>query len=124
MALRIGQPSAASFPAVLPTDEEGMVPPEAPEMMADGPMMMGPQQDGRVSQESARYFGPEYRCAGCVHYLEGPDGAGECEIVAGPIDPEGVCSLFDPDVDALGAEEPMMEAEAPEMPIEGEEELA
>lgn len=115
MALRIGggmpQIDATSQPAVMPMmddeteqmDMPGIEP--MPEMVpeVEDPSMSG--GTGRVSQESARYFGPEYRCAGCVHFTEGAE-TGECEIVAGPIDPDGVCSLFDPDVDALsGASE-------------------
>jgi len=118
VALRIGQSGAASQPAVLPMVEDEPI--EAPmDMMPEMPEM-GMQQ-GRVSQESARYFGPEYRCNNCVHYLEGA-GGGECEIVAGPIDPEGVCSLFDPDADVLGEDIPE-DVEMAEAPVEEIEEV-
>ena len=91
----------------------------APEMMMPEEPMMAPElppmgNGGRVSQESARYFGPDYRCGGCVHFMEGAGGQGECEIVAGPIEPEGVCSLFDPDTEALSADIPEEEAEPAE----------
>src|SRR3990167_6791592 len=115
MALRIGQQGAVSFPEVLSEEPEAEMP-----MMDEMPMepeaMMPPMgnEGGRVSQESARYFGPEYRCGGCVHFMEGAGGQGECEIVAGPIESEGACSLFYPDVDALTDE-------APELPTEPEE---
>ena len=115
MALRIGQPGglgqqqAASYPSVMsPMDDETESIPMMDEMPEMAPEIEDPSMSGgtgRVSQESARYFGPEYRCAGCVHFAEGAE-TGECEIVAGPIQPDGVCSLFDPDVDTLGADVP------------------
>ena len=104
MALRIGQQGAVSFPEVLSEEPEAEMP-----MMDEMPMepeaMMPPMgnEGGRVSQESARYFGPEYRCGGCVHFMEGTVQH-ECEIVAGEIQPDGVCSLYTPDVDQLGEE--------------------
>ena len=111
MALRIGQPQAASQPAVMPMMDDETQQMDMPEIESM-PEMASEVEDpsmavgtGRVSQESARYFGPEYRCAGCVHFVEGAE-TGECEIVAGPIQPDGVCSLFDPDVDTLGADVP------------------
>ena len=105
MALRIGGPmpqiDAASQPAMLP-EQAG---PEMLMMEEMMPEVQDPSADaGRVSQESARYFGPEYRCAGCVHYLEGGGDQSSCDIVAGPITPDGVCSLFTPDAEELGSD--------------------
>lgn len=50
---------------------------------------------GSVDPMVARYFGPEAMCSGCIHFLE-PDA---CAIVAGPIDPAGICSLHTPDAE-------------------------
>lgn len=128
MALRIGggmpQMDAASQPAMMPPGG-GMPPPEmAPPPVEDMPPEM-PMEDptadlGKVSQESARYFGPEYRCAGCVHFIDGMGGQPECEIVAGVIDPQGVCFLFEPDVEGMTEEMPDDGLEA-EMPMDGPE---
>lgn len=53
--------------------------------------------DMKVSVDEARYFGPDQRCQGCLHFLANPDGSlGTCEIVSGDIDPQGVCILFRP----------------------------
>lgn len=120
--MRIGgglpQMEAASQPAVMTEEAPEMMP--APEMPMDVPV--GPIE-GKVSQEVARYLGPEYRCAGCVRFLEGSDSVGECMVVDGPIAPDGVCGLFEPDTDAMtddGANLPQMEAS--EAPIEEVEE--
>lgn len=106
MALRIGgglpQMEAASQPALLP--EEAPMEPMAEEAPVEEPTL---GIESKVSQEVARYFGPEYRCAGCVRFMEGSDSVGECMVVDGPIAPDGVCSLFEPDTDALSAGEPM-----------------
>ncbi len=58
--------------------------------------------EGRVSPDVARYFGPEAICSGCVHFIE----PGSCEIVAGPIDPGGRCSLWTSDDAEEKAESP------------------
>ena len=60
-----------------------------------------PSMGGTVDPAVARYFDSSSMCSGCIHF----DGQGACEIVAGPIDPEGICSLFTPDVE----EEPLDE---------------
>ena len=107
--MRIGgmmpQMQAASQPAVM-TEEAPAMPMEA---LPEEPVMDEPAVgiEGKVSQEIARYFGGEYRCAGCVRFMEGSDSVGECMVVDGPIAPDGVCSLFEPDTDALSAGEPM-----------------
>lgn len=38
------------------------------------------------------------RCAGCKAFIASPtpDGAGQCAIVAGPINPNGWCMAFSP----------------------------
>lgn len=89
MALRIGGPVEE------PIEETAT--PEL-ELPAEEAMPMIPEMGGggMVTPEAARYFGPESRCEGCVHFMAGELG-GSCEIVSGPIDPMGVCSLFTPD---------------------------
>ena len=108
MALRIsaGKPATAPEEPVEEPIEEPVeeVVEEAP--VDDPTMSMG---GGQVDPMAARYFGPESRCGGCVHFLAGEMG-GTCEIVAGPIDPEGVCSLFT--ADEMPAEMPIEEAPA------------
>jgi hypothetical protein len=108
MALKIGgmAPPVEEMPTEMPVEE---MPIEEPM-----PDMAG----GLVSPEAARYFGPESRCAGCIHFMD----PGTCEIVAGPIDPQGVCVLFEPDQEMLdepmlptdGATEPEIAPETPE----------
>lgn len=90
MALRIGggmppQEEAISEPAVMP--EEMAAPPEAMAPPTEAPAEEG---GGFIDPESARYFGPESRCQSCIHFM----APGSCEIVSGPIDPQGVCMLF------------------------------
>lgn len=63
---------------------------QAPDMAMGG---------GQVDPEVARYLEPNYRCNNCVHFME----PGSCEIVAGPIDPEAVCSLYSPDTELMEA---------------------
>lgn len=54
---------------------------------------MGKYDAEKVRPETARYLSSDegpFLCARCHHYL-----GDSCEIVAGPIDPEGVCCLFE-----------------------------
>jgi hypothetical protein len=88
MALRIKTNDPVAEPEVeQPVEEPTEAAPPQEAIPAPEP------QGGMVDPIAARYFGPESRCAGCVHFMEGPQG-GSCEIVSGPIDPQGVCSLF------------------------------
>lgn len=76
-----------------PTSPQGMLP------IAGG---------GQVSPEVARYLGPDAICQNCIHFLE----PNTCEIVAGQIEPQGRCSLFEADA----MEDGMPETElAPDM---------
>lgn len=108
MALRIGggleQSEAMSDPAMMMPEEE--MPIEEP--------MVEPQQDmmsaGMVSPEAARYMRGDARCMNCVHFME----PGNCEIVSGKIEPDGVCMLFTGDVEE--ASEEMMESEEAVIP--------
>lgn len=70
---------------------------------------------GLVSPEVVRYMtsdrGP-FICANCLHFQDD----GSCEIVSGPIDPEGVCILFEsPQNDLEGVAEDVVPAEAEEV---------
>jgi hypothetical protein len=105
MALKIGG-MAPPVEEEMPVAEE--MPVEATEMAMEPEMPA--VEGGLVSPEAARYFGPESRCAGCIHFME----PGTCEIVAGPIDPQGVCVLFEADamMDEMPTEEMPLE-EAP-----------
>lgn len=92
MAIRI-----AGQPPVPPPVEEA---PEVPEAMEQEEAVSKPvvmtmgEEAGKVSPMVARYMtsdmGP-FICAFCEHYRDG-----SCEVVSGPIDPEGVCILFTP----------------------------
>lgn len=98
--------------------EEPMAP-ATPEML---PMLDAPiQGGGQVDPESARYFTSEHSCSGCIHFME----PGSCEIVSGEIDPEGICSLYVPDAEALGAEPtldtPVEEPLTEDLPLDEEE---
>lgn len=126
MALRIGPP--AGGPPMPPPDEAAAMPDMTampPDAMAAPPEAMPTEPEGDeggfIDPESARYFGPESRCAGCIHFM----GPNACEIVSGPIDPQGVCMLFlaggaptdMPPTDAMPTGAP---EEAPEPPTEKE----
>lgn len=126
MAIRIAGPrqQAAQPPAAAqqtPPIEEVEVPevpemeqetPEQPEAVSEPAMLT--ESAGKVSPQVARYMtsdmGP-FICANCQHFQDD----GSCEVVSGPIDPEGVCILFTPP-DQLNegmpeGEEPMEETE-------------
>lgn len=47
----------------------------------------------KVSPDVARYLDPDAKCGSCAFF--GDDGT-SCNIVSGPIDPGGTCSLFTP----------------------------
>ena len=87
MALRI-KSNEPSVEEAIPVEEPvEQVPVEEPMPMEAMP------SGGTIDPLVARYLGPMDRCQSCIHYLE----PGQCEIVAGPIDPQGVCSLFTAD---------------------------
>jgi hypothetical protein len=62
-------------------------------MPPDDSMDQSMMQGGNVDPQVARYLPPDCRCQGCIHFID----PGSCEIVAGPIDPQAVCSLYTPD---------------------------
>jgi hypothetical protein len=109
-------------------------PPVMPEMVEEEPLMEEPTPDmamlpeeptmgGMVDPFVAKYMGPEAVCGSCVYFLEGPE-AGSCEIVSGPIDAAGRCSLWTPDMDSSMPTDEMElpvddDAEMLEEPLEG-----
>lgn len=119
MALRIGTPKAAAPPVEEEQPEAEAPVEEAPmmDMMMDEGMPEMKSDMAKASQEAARYLMPEYRCGSCVHFLDAGSDVGECEIVAGPIHPEGSCCLYEPDAEMLAPEDPAMLAET-EVPAE------
>lgn len=125
MALRIGGGRPMPVEEELPMDEMEEMPVEDEMMMEEEPMMEElPEEElpvgGSVDPITAGYLGPEngpFRCGSCAHYK----GEGVCEIVAGPIDEEGVCNLFTSGSAGEMEEELPME-ELPEEEPEFEEE--
>jgi len=108
-----------------PVDMPEAMPEAAPEAMAESEAM--PMEDPKFSGDKvdpgiARYMtsdmGP-FICANCDHFT----GAGDCEVVSGPIDPEGVCILFTPpqggDLEGV-AEEVAPTEDVPTEPMEAE----
>jgi hypothetical protein len=66
---------------------------------------------GKLSPMSAGYLGPEngpFACGNCRHF----DGQGSCEIVDGPIDAAGCCSVFEPTDTPAGVQAPPLDASA------------
>jgi len=129
MALRV----SGGKPPVPPVEEapvEEMAAPE--EMMAEEMPVEEPMPEeapemasgGALDPFIAGYKGPEmgpFRCGNCHHYAVA--GENTCEIVAGPIDSEGICNVFTPadmEEENMEAEEaPMEEVPMPEeAPIE------
>ncbi len=114
MALRIGgmkQP-APEAPAEEPMDEEmAAMPEEMPEETPEETPEEMPEETGGVLDPMvAGYKGPEmgpFACANCA-YFKGPNA---CSVVAGMIDPDGICNVF---MSGSQGEEPMPEEEAPE----------
>lgn len=79
-----------------------------------------------VRPDTAGYLGPEqgpFECQNCVHW----EAPGSCAVVSGPIDPKGVCCLFEtatssgdpdnPDADPEATDVQSAE-EAPDAPIQ------
>lgn len=71
----------------------------------------------KVMPAIAVYMTPDlgpFKCANCAHF----DGQAACDIVDGPIDPEGMCHIFTPmgGGDEAPPEEEMAEGEPPMPP--------
>lgn len=131
MALRFGgkgkkvaeapvEEMAPEMPVEEPMPEEA-----APEPMPEEPAMEMAPPMGVVDPMIAGYKGPEmgpFMCANCQFYAPN-DEPGTCQIVAGPIEEQGVCNMFSP-MQGPAEEEPMEEepmleeAPAEEAPME------
>lgn len=66
---------------------------EAAEPTDATPMMMHGGGGCQVSQDVARYLPPDCICANCIYFME----PNTCEVVAGPVEAQGRCSLFTAD---------------------------
>lgn len=114
--LRIGNPKPPEQ-GQPPMPPGGMPPgPPPPELMAQMEAMGKPQapKPSKFSADKANpkivvymdsSMGP-FQCSNCMHFEED----GSCSVVAGPIDPGGICHVFTP-------------AGAPPPPDEGGEEV-
>lgn len=133
MALRIGGKKMEEPIEEVPMEES------APDMMSELPPDLGLEEEpaapegdgaGSVNPLQVHYKTGQERlqeaCEQCMYYI--PEGA--CQIVAGEIDPSGVCNVFSPMAapeEEMPTEEPMPEGEpypeeeAPveEPPVEG-----
>jgi hypothetical protein len=107
MALRIGGPPMAPM---APTAPDAPVPDQIqagqPAVEPDADDMTDAPTGAMVSPEVARYTGPEARCQSCAHFMS----PGSCEVVTGPIDPQGICCIYTPDHE----DESTPDSEAPE----------
>lgn len=122
MAFRISNGQPPADPMAMPEQMAAMA---EPEVMAD-PMMEMPieepmMSEGLVSPEAAKYMTSDMRCGSCVHFMDS-GGIGSCEIVSGPIDPQGVCLLYTADTAPEELAEPALE-ESPVVAEEAPEEV-
>jgi hypothetical protein len=119
MALRL----AGGMPPMPPMEEE--IPMEEPmdmgvpamDFMAQNtaPAPAAMPGGGMISPDVVKYMSSDMRCMNCVHYMEAGQ-TGSCEIVSGPIDPQGVCLIFSADTEPQLTEEPVpgpMEGDIP-----------
>lgn len=142
---KAGPPKAAAPPAGPPMAPAGPppnVPPdtpvEPPDALAGPPMtdagppmpdpMMGAPVPGdglgrheleKLNPMTVRYLGPEngpFACGNCCHF----DGMGSCDVVSGPIDAAGICSVFETNTNPGPPEEiaPMDATMAPDAPVD------
>jgi hypothetical protein len=115
LAIVIGVGKPKSPPPRFGTPDGG---PSGPVSQADGhsePDADDQQGGGKASLEEAACFGPELKCASCVHYQPGqtPD-IGTCEVVEGDSfgpggQTVGCVKYFEPN-SAAGGESPAEEA--------------
>lgn len=118
MPIRIGKqgPLSEEQPIPVPEPEPEVseleqVLSEAPQEQPAGPRFSADKVDPMVARYMTSDMGP-FVCQNCDHFTE----TGECDIVSGPIDPEGVCILF-----TSRPQEPV-EPQEPELPEEMTEE--
>lgn len=121
-----GQPPVAPPIEESPTPETPVAP-EAPQIEPTGKKFSADKVEPAVARYMTSDMGP-FICANCEHFT----GAGDCAVVSGPIDPEGVCILFTPgpeDVsgeatDVEPADEPQPDQPTPDDVMPTEEENA
>lgn len=111
MAFKIAGPKLPPAIAIPPKPEAPAAPPPLPAPAGDDTPSEG--SEALIDPQTARYFGPESRCEGCIHF----DGKGACEVVSGPIDPQGICMLYLADSQEP-APEPTDQPMPPEVPKE------
>ena len=126
MALRI----AGDRPPVPPIDPEVPEAPVAPDVPISDPDVgpevdLGVEPEVKVDPMIAVYRSPDqgpFKCGNCNFFLE----EGACQIVAGQIDPEGLCNNFTA-LDLGGGPEvptePGVSAEVPPEGLEAPEEV-
>jgi hypothetical protein len=105
-------PGAAPMPPGMPPppDGGGALPPGLPPELLAAAAQGGPTKydSEKVKPEVARYLSSDqgpFECQNCHHF----DGQGGCEVVSGPIDPKGVCCLFE----SVGAPDVQDETDVP-----------
>jgi hypothetical protein len=77
---------------------------------AGGPKVHSKYDVDKVSPETSGYMGPDkgpFECGNCVHFM----APGSCQIVAGDIEEDGCCNLFNPSGKESGEQEPGDESE-------------
>lgn len=113
---------------------KGEAPPEAPmpnseeapdeQAQPDLQALLGERAGaGQVDPATAGYRGPEqgpFMCSNCSYWEGSPEGGGQCSIVSGAIDPNGICNLFT----TLASQDQEQAPEEGAQPPEGLEELA
>lgn len=111
--LRIKGNEPSAPPVEEPIEQEAQAPPPEEAPLVDESQDFSGQNrlDPSVVVYKTGDMGP-FSCSTCFHF----DGQGGCEIVAGEIDPEGICSVW------TQGEQAEPEPELPmEPPVEGGE---
>jgi hypothetical protein len=109
-------PTAEDVPPVLeggPAPEEAALPQEMPLDFESDPMAA--DGGGVVDPMTAGYRGPDmgpFMCGNCQYF----NGDNTCQLVAGEIDPMGICNLFT--APPMEQEEPLPEEAGMEPPVE------
>ena len=113
MALRIAGPSQQTIVTQpLPVDMEVDAPDIEPEQAIEEAASEPVTDTSKVSPQIARYMSADqgpFICANCTHFQDDM----LCQVVSGPIDPEGVCILFTSRAGENAVEQPTEYAEEP-----------
>ena len=112
MALRIAGPGQQAV-GIRPSVETEDAAPEIARDEAIEEAVSEPATDtSKVSPQIARYMSADqgpFICANCTHFRDDMS----CQVVSGPIDPEGVCILFTSRAGENAVEQPTEYAEEP-----------